>query len=107
MVRNMSKLEWDEEKNRKNLQKHGINFETAARIFLHPYMELWDEVHSGINRYGEWEDRFTTLGWVDDVLYVCYTVRDHNHEEYIRLISARIAEESERELYFRWINGQC
>ena len=40
MVRNMSKLEWDEEKNRKNLQKHGINFETAARIFLHPYMEL-------------------------------------------------------------------
>jgi len=46
----MSKLEWDEEKNRKNQQKHGIAFETAARIFLHPYMELWDEMHSGINK---------------------------------------------------------
>ena len=57
-------------------------------------------------KYGEWEDRYTTLGWVDDVLYVCYTVRDHDHEEYIRLISARIAEESEKELYFRWLKGQ-
>ena len=102
----MSKLEWDDAKNSINQKKHGISFEVAAKIFLHPYMEIWDEAHSGINIYGEWEDRYTTLGWVEDVLYVCYTVRDHDNEEYIRLISARFAEVNERELYFRWLNGQ-
>ena len=101
----MSKLEWDDAKNSINQKKHGISFEVAAKIFLHPYMEIWDE-DSGINIYGEWEDRYTTLGWVEDVLYVCYTVRDHDNEEYIRLISARFAEVNERELYFRWLNGQ-
>ena len=102
----MSKFEWDEDKNQKNLHKHGIAFETAIRLFSHPYMEIWDESHSGVNNYGEWEDRFTTLGWVEDVLYVCYTVRDHNNQEYIRLISARHATEDEKELFFRWLYGQ-
>jgi len=27
---------WDEYKNRGNLRKHGISFDTAARIFLDP-----------------------------------------------------------------------
>ncbi|MBR1561430.1 MAG: BrnT family toxin [Clostridia bacterium] len=102
----MSRLEWDEVKNQKNLRKHGISFETAAMIFLRPYMEIWDEAHSGYNKYGEWEDRYATMGWVDDVLYVCYTVREHDDQESIRLISARLAEENERELFFRWLNGQ-
>ncbi len=102
----MSKLEWDEGKNRINLRKHGIDFETAARVFLSPYMEIWDEAHSGVNRYGEWEDRYTTLGWVDDVLYVVYTVRDYEDDKYIRLISARIAESDEKDLYFRWLEGR-
>lgn len=69
-------------------------------------MEIWDEAHSGVNRYGEWEDRYTTLGWVDDMLYVVYTVRDYEDDEYIRLISARIAESDEKDLYFRWLEGR-
>ena len=48
----MSKLEWDDAKNAINQKKHGISFEIAARIFLHPYMEIWDEAHSGVNRMG-------------------------------------------------------
>ena len=27
-------FEWDEEKNRKNIKKHGISFELAAKVFL-------------------------------------------------------------------------
>lgn len=102
----MTRLEWDEDKNQKNILKHGISFEIAARVFLKPYLEIWDELHSGINKYGEMEDRFTAIGWVEDVLYVCYTTRKHGSEEYIRMISARIAKEDERALYFRWLNNR-
>ena len=102
----MSRLEWDDEKYEINLKKHGIRFETAARIFTRPYLEIWDEDHSGFNKYGEWEDRYTAIGWVEDVLYVCYTIRNHDDDEYIRLISARLADATEMDLYFRWLNGQ-
>ena len=59
-------------------------------------MEIWDEKHSGINQYGKMEDRFTAIGWVEDVLYVCYTVREHGNEEFIRMISARVAMPAEK-----------
>lgn len=29
-------FEWDENKNNTNKQKHGVSFETAARVFLDP-----------------------------------------------------------------------
>ena len=29
---------WNEEKARKNLQKHGVSFETAREIFYDPYL---------------------------------------------------------------------
>ena len=102
----MMRLEWDEEKNETNIRKHGISFEVAARVFLKPYMEIWDEKHSGINQYGKMEDRFTAIGWVEDVLYVCYTVREHGNEEFIRMISARVAMPAEKELYFRWLRNR-
>ena len=102
----MTRFEWDEDKNEKNMCKHGISFEIAARIFENPYLDIWDEKHSGINKYGEMEDRFTAIGWVENVLYVCYTVRAHANEEYIRMISARMAKEEEKELYFMWLNNR-
>ena len=100
------KLEWDEQKNRKSFAKHGITFDVAARVFLSDYIEIPDDAHTGYNQYGEWEERFTAIGWVEDVLYVVYTVREHDNEDYIRMISARLAMESERELYFSWLHGR-
>lgn len=98
-------LEYDPEKNRKNIEKHGISFKSAARVFFdYDRIELYDESHSGE------EDRFDTIGdtsagnltvignlrdtyRVDDILFVVYTERasvDENETtvEVIRLISA-------------------
>ena len=111
-------FEYDPEKNRKNVEKHGISFKSAARIFFdYDRIELYDEVHSAD------EDRYNTIGdtsagnvtiignlWkethrVDDILFVVYTERiiiDENGKtaEAIRLISARLATSFERGVYY-------
>lgn len=85
-------FEWDEGKNQGNIIKHGISFEIAMKVFQDPYRIDWyDEENSGFNKYGDWEDRYIALGYVGDVLYVVYTVRERNDEDVIRIISARPA----------------
>jgi hypothetical protein len=50
-------FEYDEEKNQKNIQKHGISFKTAARVFFdYDRIELYDEEHS------DDEERYDTIG---------------------------------------------
>ncbi len=84
-------VEWDEEKNIQNYQKHGIRFETAAFIFNdNDRIEYYDEDHSGS------EDRYYTIGKVGDVMFVVYTERGVA----LRLISARYATKAEEELYY-------
>ena len=84
-------FEWDEEKNILNQRKHGISFETASYVFTDEnYIEMYDFEHS-IN-----EDRYIAIGRVGDVLFVVFTER----KEKIRLISARLATEAERRLYY-------
>lgn len=85
-------FEWDREKEKINIRKHGLNFSVAARVFLDPnHVELYDELHSSID-----EDRYHAIGLVNNVLTVVYTERGEN----IRLISARIATAQERGLYY-------
>lgn len=80
------KFEWDEEKDRINRQKHGISFETASYVFRDEYyIEMYDFEHSME------EDRYIAIGMVGDLLFVVFTERGEN----IRLISARLATESE------------
>ena len=84
-------FEWDDEKNRINKMKHGISFETAAKVFTDPrYIEIYDSEHS----LGE--DRYIAIGLVEDVLFVVFTERRHA----IRLISARLATEIESRYYY-------
>ena len=41
-------FEYDSEKNRKNIEKHGISFKSAARVFFdYDRIELYDETRSG------------------------------------------------------------
>ena len=113
-------FEYDEEKNRKNIEKHGISFKTAARIFFdYDRIEFFDEENS------EYEERFDTIGDLsagtvslsektdtmigsiakDDVLFVVYTERIKKNENGVevdvtRLISARYATNFERGLYY-------
>ena len=110
-------FEYDPEKNRKNIEKHGISFKSAARVFFdYDRIELYDEAHSGD------EDRYDTIGdtsagnltvignlqdtqRVDDILFVVYTERaivdeDGRSREVTRLISARLATSFERGVYY-------
>ena len=49
-------FEWDEEKNRINLEKHGIDFETAMLVFNDlQRIEIYDVEHSTN------EDRYNTM----------------------------------------------
>lgn len=84
-------FEWDEEKEKLNIKKHGISFSTAALVFDdEDRIEIYDAVHSLE------EDRYITIGSVGKILFVVYTNRDSS----IRLISARLANERERRLYY-------
>lgn len=86
-------FEWDEEKEKINITKHGIDFTTAARVFKDENrLEMYDESHS------DTEDRYITIGIIDSAIYlvmVVYTER----EKVIRLISARKATKQERKMY--------
>lgn len=85
------KVEWDQAKNDANVKKHGISFETAALVFADEYrIEYLDKIHSTD------EDRYITLGYVYNVLFVVYTMRGETH----RIISARIANKTERKIYY-------
>lgn len=113
-------FEYDENKNRINIEKHGISFKSAARVFFdYDRIEYYDEDNS------DFEDRYDTIGdlsagniqlsgnaevmignvTADDVLFVVYTERvkrNENGEEtdVTRLISARYATSFERGLYY-------
>ena len=84
-------VEWDDNKNRLNIKKHGISFETAALVFAdEERIEYYDKLHS------QDEVRYVVLGCVQGILYVVYTMRD----EAVRIISARMANSQERMIYY-------
>jgi uncharacterized DUF497 family protein len=88
------RFEWDEDKNRRNLAKHKVSFETAKSAFDDPRaLSIQDRVVEG-------EVRWQTLGMVSGViLLVAYTYPDEACDEVIRLISARKAIPHERRAY--------
>jgi hypothetical protein len=85
---------WDAPKDRSNRQKHGIGFDTAARVFLDP----WHITRH--DRIVEGEKRWQTIGMVDGVLLllIAYAVVDEE-EEVLRIISARKVTRQERMEY--------
>lgn len=115
-------FEYEEEKNKANIKKHGISFRSASRVFFdYDRIELYDEENS------QDEDRYNTIGdtsagnilnsstiignvsqsdrKVNDILFVVYTERERIEEnetvtEVTRIISARMATSFERGLYY-------
>lgn len=87
---------WDSVKEAGNIDRHGIDFTTAAGVFSDlQAMTDYDEAHSR-----EGEDRWTTIGMVDGVLMlVRVTWTDRDGEDIIRIISARLADSRDRALY--------
>ena len=89
-----TRFEWDPNKARSNLDKHGISFDTATLAF--------DDPHSitEIDRIEGGEYRWQTIGMAFGVslLIVAHTVED-DEVEVIRIISARRTVPSERRKY--------
>lgn len=83
-------FEWDEEKRKRNLQKHGIDFVDAKEIWTRYHFEL----PSGQSTHGE--HRRLAIGKLDGrMVTVVFTLRGDTR----RLISARYARQKEKEAY--------
>jgi uncharacterized DUF497 family protein len=82
-------FEWDERKNRRNNNKHGIDFETA--------MKLWnDKNRIEIQTPFSIENRSILIGKIDKKLWsAIFTLRINA----IRIISVRRARKKEAKLY--------
>lgn len=92
-------FEWDDEKDKINKEKHGIDFSTAALVFRDENrLEFYDEAHS------EDEDRFITIGQINGVAIVVMVVYTERKNA-IRLISARRATKQERSAYYDYSSG--
>lgn len=113
-------FEYDEQKNQTNIRKHGISFKSAARVFFdYDRIEFFDDAHSeDENRYDTIGDTSagnlvraegnTLIGMVNEIMFVVYTERVREEEngektDVTRLISARLATNFERGLYY----GKC
>ena len=89
MPDDIKQFEWDEEKRRQNLAKHGIDFPRAALVF---------DGRQAVMLYSPRpnEDRWQTIAEVEGrLISVIWTWR----EERCRIISARKARDGEARLY--------
>lgn len=86
------KFEWDENKSKLNLRKHGIDFREGKTVFNDPFaITIDDPDHSDM------EERYIDIGISSKgrILVVWYTERNSN----IRIIGCRKANNIERDHY--------
>lgn len=94
----MYDFDWDDNKNKININKHGISFDEAKTVFFDERAILFDDPE-----HSEEEDRFLLLGMSEEanLCIVCHCYRES--DTVIRLISARKATKKEGEIYVRGI----
>ena len=86
------RIEWNARKATANLPKHGVSFDEAASVFFDPLSATGDDPdHSQDDR------RFVTFGMSSSgrLLVVAHA----QHDDAIRIITARPATRAERKLY--------
>jgi uncharacterized protein len=90
-------FEWDNQKEKSNLEKHSISFHDAKKVFESVRFTLVD------TRMDYGEERIVTTGLIDKRLcVVVYTKRN----DIIRIISARRANEREQRRYYEQIKKE-
>ncbi len=88
------RFEWDENKRKENLRRHGLDFRDVPSVFdLETYTEYDDRFDYG-------EVRFYTIGYFNGAAVV---VSHTETNDLIRVISFRKADKNEEELYFKKI----
>jgi uncharacterized protein len=87
-------FEWDDEKNCRNLNKHGVSFDEARSVFFDDFaIQYWDEEHSNQ------EDRFLMLGMSSRIRIILIVHCYRESDSIIRIISARKATKNESKEY--------
>lgn len=88
----MFSFEWDEDKAKRNLNKHKVSFFEAVTVFDDPFSLTIDDPLHSLD-----EERFIIIGYSEQqrLLTVVHTERGDN----IRIISARLATRGERQFY--------
>jgi len=83
------RFEWDWEKAKQNLKKHGVSFEEAVTVFYDSLSATFDDPDHSVNEY-----RYLTIGLSsrDRLIVVAHTERGEN----LRIINARLATAHER-----------
>ena len=72
-------FEWDSAKEQANRKKHGVDFQTAAKVFLDPHAIEFDD------RDAAGELRFNAIGMVDGrVLFCSLHDERRRHSHHIR-----------------------
>lgn len=90
-------FEWDENKRRDNIRKHGVDFLRVALIFNGPLYQFTDD------RFAYDEERVVSLGLAKGTVYrVVHTLRGDR----VRIISAQKANKHEQEIYYRSIHSR-
>ena len=84
-------FEWDEAKERQNIEKHGVSFEDAKRIFGGFTVDAVDD------RFEYGEERIISIGMIDGILILVVVHTDRDGA--CRIISARQAKRKERKRY--------
>ena len=85
-------FEWDEDKRKENLRKHGVDFVDVPEVFEGPMLARIDTSQE----YGE--DRWIGIGYLEGrAIVTCFTER--NHGRTIRIFSARKALSHERKIF--------
>ncbi|MNV87429.1 hypothetical protein D3C71_1815500 [compost metagenome] len=89
VMKDFISFEWDENKRRINIQKHGIDFEDAVEALFEPHIEVPSDQN------GEVRIR-AICPFTGRLIAVVYTMRG----ETCRIISARAARKNEQQLYY-------
>ncbi len=86
------RFEWNALKAAENLRKHGVSFDEAASVFFDPLSATGDDPDHSLH-----ERRFVTFGMSSSgrLLVVAHA----EHDDGIRIITARQATRAERKLY--------
>ena len=83
---------WDDAKRQSNLQKHGLDFADAAKVFSGPLVLLQDK------REDYSEQRMIGIGLLD---YLVVLIVHVESDQDIRVISMRKADSDETDLYYK------
>lgn len=86
------RFEWNALKATANLRKHGVSFDEAASVLFDPLSATGDDPDHSLD-----QRRFVTFGISSSgrLLVVAHA----QHEDAIRIITARLATRAERKLY--------